>query len=69
LHERVELPEPVIVVGLRLQLKFAGELAIVVVRTTFAEKPFRGDIVMVDVPPPLTVRDVGFAAMLKYWIV
>ena len=62
-HDRVELPEPVTLVGDTLH-----EVLLVVKATTPA-KPFNPVIVMVEVPalPALTVTEVGAAAMVKSW--
>lgn len=59
-HERVELPVPVTLVGARWQDVLFVE------RLTTAPKPFWPVIVMVDVPdaPALAVTLVGFAVMV-----
>jgi len=61
-QERVEVPEPpVTVAGVTLQA------ALSLVRATPPVNPFRGDMVIVDVPatPTATVTLVGLAAIVK----
>jgi hypothetical protein len=65
-HERVEVPEPVTLVGVRVQVKpVAGDT--VAVRLTTPLKPWSAVTVIVDVPavPAITVTLVGLAAMVK----
>jgi hypothetical protein len=68
-HDRVDVPEPVTLVGVRVQLMFV-EL-VVAVRLTTPAKPLTAATVMVDVPAwlTLTVTVVGLAAIVKSWIV
>jgi hypothetical protein len=69
-QERVEAPEPVILVGVRMQVSpVAGE--IVAVRLTTPPKPCKAFRVIVDVPAvsALTVIDVGLALRVKSWTV
>jgi hypothetical protein len=66
LHDRVELPEPpVILVEDREQIKLV-EL-VVTAKVTVPVKPFSGAIVIVEVllAPALTERLVGLAVTLK----
>ena len=62
-QDRVELPEPVTLVGLTVH-----EVLLVVSATTPA-KPFTAVIVIVEVPaePAFTVTLVGDAAIVKSW--
>jgi hypothetical protein len=62
-HERVELPEPVTLVG-----ETVHEV-LLVVRLTTPANPFTAVIEMDDVPaePALTVTLVGVAAIVKSW--
>jgi len=65
-HESVEVPEPVTLVGVRVQVKpVAGDT--VAVRLTTPLKPWSAVTVIVDVPavPAITVTLVGLAAMVK----
>ena len=65
-HDRVELPEPpVMLVGLRLQVRPAGDT--VEVRATVPVKPLIGATVMVDVAvaPERIVTLVGLAVIEK----
>jgi hypothetical protein len=64
-HDRVELPEPTKVVGVKVQE------VLLVARLTTPEKPFRAVTLMVEVlaDPASAVRLVGFAASAKSWIV
>jgi hypothetical protein len=68
-HDRVDVPEPVTLVGVRVQLMFV-EL-VVAVRLTTPAKPLTAVTVMVDVPAwlTLTATVVGLAAIMKSWIV
>ncbi len=65
LQDRVEVPDPVTLVGLRLQARPAGET--VTDRLTVPENPFTGVMVMVEVPvaPALMVTLVGLSVMVK----
>src|SRR2546426_10440979 len=60
-HDRVELPEPVTLVGERVQA------VLLEARLTMPEKPFWPVTVIVDVPAALalTVTVVGLAAIVK----
>jgi len=60
-HESVELPEPVTLVGLRVQA------VLLLARLTTPANPFRPVTVIVEVAavPALTVTLVGLAAMVK----
>src|SRR5436309_10448289 len=61
-HDRVEEPEPpVTVAGVRVQAALSAD------RATSLVNPFRGEMVMVEVPAELTttVTAVGLAEMLK----
>lgn len=61
MQDRVELPEPVTLVGARVQE------VLLVVRDTTPANPFRPVIVIVEVPadPAFTVTLVGLAAIVK----
>ena len=63
MHERVELPAPVTLVGDRVHD------VLLVVRLTTPAKPFTAVIVIVEVPaePALTVTLVGDAVIVKSW--
>jgi len=70
LQDRVEVPEPVTLVGVRVQVRpVAGET--VAVRETIPLKPFRAVTVTVEVPeaPARTVTVAGLAAIVKSWTV
>jgi len=62
-HERVELPEPVTLVGDKVHD------VLLVVRLTTPAKPFTAVIVIVEVPaePALIVTLVGDAVIVKSW--
>ena len=62
-HERVELPDPVTLVGDRLHE------VLLVVRATTPANPFRPVMAIVEVAalPALTVTLVGDAAIVKSW--
>jgi hypothetical protein len=62
-HDRVELPEPVTLVGDTVHD------VLLVVRLTTPAKPLIADIVIVEVPaaPALTVTLVGAAVIVKSW--
>ena len=61
-HDNVELPEPVTLVGETVQ-----EAVVLVTRLTRPAKPFRPVTVMLDVPGALmfTLTLVGLAAIVK----
>ena len=63
MHERVELPEPVTLVGDKVHD------VLLVVRLTTPANPLRAVIVIVEVPaePALTVTLVGLAVIVKSW--
>jgi len=70
LQDSVEVPEPVTLVGVRVQVKpVAGET--VAVRETIPLNPFRAVTVTVDVPeaPARIVTVAGLAAIVKSWTV
>ena len=70
MQERVEVPEPVTLVGVRLQASPAlGETT--VARATTPLKPCVAVMVIVEGPavPASTVTVVGLAAMVKSWTV
>ena len=69
-HDRVDVPDPVTLVGVRVQLILADGL-LTAVRLTTPAKPLTAVIVMVDVPAwfVLTATVVGLAAIVKSWIV
>jgi len=62
LHDRVELPDPVTLVGETLH-----EAVVLVARLTTPVNPFRAVIVIVDVPAALTftLTLVGLAVIVK----
>jgi hypothetical protein len=62
-HDNVEVPEPVTLVGATLQV------VLLVARLTTPAKPFRAVTVMVEVPaePALTTTLVGLAEIVKSW--
>jgi len=64
-HERVDVPEPVTLVGDRPQD------VLLVARLTISAKPLTGAIVTVDVPVAFTftLRLVGLAVSVKSWTV
>ena len=61
-HDRVELPDPVTLVGETLH-----DAVVLVARLTTPAKPLTADIAMLDVPAAftLTVTLVGLAAIVK----
>ena len=63
MHDSVELPEPVTLVG------DTEHEVLLVVRATTPANPFRPVIVMVEVPalPALTVTLAGAAVIVKSW--
>jgi hypothetical protein len=66
MHERVEVPEPVTLDGVSVQLSpVVGDT--VAVRLTTPLKPWRAVTVIVEVPavPALVETDVGLAATAK----
>jgi hypothetical protein len=69
-HDSVEVPDPVTLVGVRVQVRPIAGL-IVDVRLMTPLKPWRAVTVMVEVPavPAKTVTLVGLAAIVKSWIV
>lgn len=62
------MPEPVVLVGVRVQASPEAGLMLEV-RLTVPLKPLRAVTVMVEVPatPALTVTVVGLAEMVKSW--
>ena len=60
-HDSVEIPEPVRLVGVRMQL------VLLLARLTTPANPFRPVTVIIDVAdvPGLAVMPVGFAAIIK----
>ena len=66
---RVEVPDPVTLVGVSVQVRPAGEM--VDVRATTPLNPFTADTVTVDVPEPPAMKliVVGLAAIVKSWTV
>jgi hypothetical protein len=69
-HDRVDVPEPVTLVGVRVQVMFVAGL-LLEVRLTTPVKPLSAVTVIVDVPAwlMLTATVVGLAAIVKSWIV
>src|SRR6266550_1714869 len=69
-HERVEVPEPVTLVGVRVQVMPVAGLLVEVKLTTPAN-PLTAVMVIVEVPAwlTLTVTLVGLAAIVKSWTV
>jgi hypothetical protein len=67
-HERVDVPEPVTLIGVRVQVSPAVGLMLDAM-FTIPLKPLRAVTVMVEVPaiPALTVTVVGLAEMVKSW--
>jgi hypothetical protein len=67
-QDRVEVPEPVTLVGARVQVIPVAGLTVAVKLTTPA-KPFTAATVIVEVPAWLTLTAtlVGLAAMVKSW--
>ena len=63
-HDRVELPEPVTLVG-----ETVHDAVVLVTRLTTPAKPFRPVTVIVEVPAALTftLTLVGLAAIVKSW--
>jgi hypothetical protein len=70
LHDRVEVPEPVTLVGVRVQVRpVEGEAD--AARPTTPLNPCKAVTVIVEVPetPARTVTVVGFDAKAKSWTV
>ena len=69
-QDRVEVPEPVTLVGVRVQVMPVAGLLLEVKLTT-PVKPLTAATVMVDVPAwlMLTATVVGLAAIVKSWTV
>ena len=67
-HERVDVPEPVALGGVRVQVSPIVGLMLDAM-FTIPLKPLRAVTVIVEVPetPALTVTVVGFAEMVKSW--
>jgi hypothetical protein len=65
-HERVDVPEPVTLVGVRVQVSPVAGLTLDV-KLTIPLKPPRAVMVIVEVPATLalTVTVVGLAEMVK----
>ena len=63
MHDSVEVPEPVTLVGL------TEHDVLLVARLTTPENPFTAVTVIVEVAavPALTVTDVGLAVIVKSW--
>lgn len=70
MQDRVEAPDPVTLVGVRVQVRLVVGLTLEVKEIT-ALKPFRDARVMVDDPavPAFTVTLVGLAVIVKSWTV
>jgi len=69
-HDSVEVPDPVTLVGVSVHVSpDVGVMALV--RLTTPPNPLRAAIVMVEllVPPTFMVLLVGFAVIVKSWIV
>jgi hypothetical protein len=66
----VDVPDPVTLFGVRVQVKPVTGLMLDV-RLTTPLKLWSAEIVMVEVPavPPLTLIEVGLAVIVKSWIV
>jgi hypothetical protein len=66
LHDSVEVPDPVMLVGVSVQVKPVAGL-MPEVRLTSPLKPWSAVIVMVEMPavPTLTVSVVGLATIVK----
>jgi hypothetical protein len=70
LHDRVEVPEPVTLVGVRVQVRpVAGDAD--AARPTTPLNPCNAVTVIVEVPetPAMTATVVGFDARAKSWTV
>lgn len=70
MQERVEVPDPVTLVGVRAQASPVGGDN-VAVRLTIPVKPWSAVIVIVDMPaePALFATEVGLAITVKSWTV
>jgi hypothetical protein len=69
-HDSVEVPDPVTLVGVRVQVSpVVGEMTLV--RLTIPPNPLTAAMVMVEllVPPTFIVRLVGLAVIVKSWTV
>jgi len=69
-QDKVDVPEPVTLVGVRVQVRpVVGET--VAVRLTTPLKPWSAVIVIVEVPavPALVATEAGLAAIVKSWTV
>jgi len=68
MHERVDVPEPVTLIGVRLQVRPVAGLMLDA-KLTIPLKPLSAVRVMVEVPetPALAVTVVGLAEMVKSW--
>jgi len=68
MHERVDVPEPVTLIGVRLQVRPVAGLMLDA-KLTIPLKPLSAVTVMVEVPetPALAVTVVGLAEMVKSW--
>ena len=69
MHDNVEVPEPVRLVGVRVQVNPVEGLT-EVVRLTTPLKPCRAVIVIVEVPeaPAFTVAEIGLAEIVRSWM-
>jgi hypothetical protein len=69
-HDKVEVPDPVMLVGVRVHVRVVVGLTLDVKLTT-PLNPFREVRVMVDDPaaPAFTVTPVGLADIVKSWTV
>ena len=70
MQDRLEVPDPVTLVGVRVHVRAEAGLMLEPKLTT-ALKPLCAVMVIVDVPavPAFTVTLVGFAEIVKSWIV
>jgi hypothetical protein len=70
LHDKVEVPDPVTLFGVSVQVKPVTGLMLDV-SPTIPLKLWRAEIVIVEVPavPPFTLIVVGLAVIVKSWIV
>jgi len=66
LQDRVEIPDPVTLVGVRVHARVLAGLMLEV-RLTTPLKPWRAVTVTVEVPavPAMTVTEVGLAVIVK----
>jgi hypothetical protein len=69
-QDRVDVPDPVTLFGVSVQVKPVAGLTLDV-RLTTPLKLWNAEIVMVEVPavPPFTLIAVGLADIVKSWIV